>query len=196
MALTELTFEINKSGLLKETEKEILIEAYRELFIKMYGFDMFDSLIKVIDNSAKEVFERSEENQQLAINYLKAVTAIESVSEDDNLELFLVYENDNLIAGGRLLKKDNNTANIIDIAIIKEKIKDEKIICNLIIKKIEEYFINLGFDKMYLEVPLKDIKLLKLASELGFVEDPEDIMVDEEVYAYVINKKLERAKYE
>ena len=190
MVLKNINFEINKNGLLKEKEKEILIDAYRELFIKLYGFDMFDSLIKVIASNAKEVYESNEENQHLAVNYSKAVDVIENIKNNDDTELFLVYEDENLIAGGRLQRKDSTSANLLDIALVRERIIDEKTTYKFIIQNAEDYFKKLNYKKMYLEVPLKDIKLLKVVTDLGFVEDPKDIIISPEVYTYIFNKNI------
>ena len=187
--IEELHFAIRGNGDLNDGEKEILLEAYRELFTQMYGTDIIEAVIKKLEGKNKK-------NKKLAAiteNYMRSIKALDIVSMSDNLSLLLIYNGENnLIGGGRLKVLSEGVGSVPDIAINVSSVEEEREIWKRAISYIEDYFRSLGFNKMYVEIPLSHPNLLFRAQDLGFCEDPEDIVVSSSTRTYLYNKNLER----
>ena len=75
-----------------------------------------------------------------------------------------------------------------------ENCEEKNEIWRLAVAYVESYLQELGFSKMYVEIPLKNPWLLYRADDLGFVESPEDVVNNEVNRTYLLNKELERTK--
>lgn len=184
----ELKFVINRNGNLPEIVNNYVIDLYRNLFIKIYGLDIYDSFLKVANlkkTSSKKVFK------EYAKNYTRAMGVLESVKNDNAIDLLLVYNEDNILVGaGRINKISDKEVNIPDIAVDME-LENAGEVWNETVKYLISYLTNLNVEKMYLEIPFSDGALLVKAANLGFEEDPNDIDI-EKSNTYLLNKNLKR----
>ena len=195
MEVNNLKFVVSKNGEIDEIEEKILIEAYRNLFIKMYGADIVDAYLAVTKTTDKDSIAKvSNKAKKIAENYNKAINVLDSVKRHDDLELLLIFdEEDTLIGGGRLKTIDDKEASIADIA-IGDEYTNKRDVWKEAVKYVEGYFAELGFSKMYIEIPLDEGPLLVRAGELGFTEDPEDIVRNIGQRTYLLNKYIERVR--
>lgn len=192
MKLNSLNFVISDSKILTEEEKNFLVEAYRKMFIKVYGCDVFDAFGIVANINKDDIKSIADNNQKFAQNYERAKDALESLSEND-LSVLLIYKEDRLVGGGRL-KTNYPTIKVLDIALDNIKIEEEREIWKSAILFVEQYFAKQKFERIYIEIPLKEGPLLIRANELGFKEDFYDIEDDKNTY--LLNKKIESIKDE
>ncbi|MBE6156821.1 MAG: hypothetical protein E7161_03650 [Firmicutes bacterium] len=191
MKLSGLKFVIRTNDELSEKEKDYLIDVYHKLFINIYGNDFVDAFSYVTKTNAKELINETYDVKILATNYNKAKDLLDNLKEDANSELLLIYINENNLIGSALIKRMDSVNSIVPYITLDGVDKDlEREIWKKTVSFIEKYLNNLGFQKMYLEIPLKEGPLLIRAKELGFKEDLEDILV-EDVYTYILNKNLE-----
>lgn len=192
MDLQDLKFIINKDGKLKEKENAFLLEAYRNLFIKMYGLDIVDAYLNVTHENINEFMKNHPKVKHNAKNYEEAKNVLLSIKNTANLELILIYLNNKLIGGGRIKKVNNEDASILDLVICCNTLEIEREIWKRCVSFVEEYLVNKKYKKMYLYIPYKEGPLLYRADDLGFKENPDDINIDEEVFTYLLYKDLER----
>jgi len=180
MELENIRFEISNSGKLETRERLVLLSAYKELFVKIYGYDILTEFYK--------------ENNRIPKRVEKTFNVLKSVKENEDLSLILIYYGKQLIGGGRIRKLSDTKASVPDIAIEIGTDKEKREIWKMTVEYVEQYLLNNGFEKMYLEVPLKEAPLLYRAGDLGFIEDPKDIGDDNRTY--LLNKDLVRNKDE
>jgi len=190
MELKKIHFKISDGASLDEKDKELLLESYRELFGQIYGFDIYDSLIKFTKKN-KKMYNRLKEFSE---NYFKSQEMLEGLTEQHDISLLLIFAENILIGAGRIKVLDEETALVPDIAIGIGSEEEKRDIWKLAIQFIEEYLTEENFKKMYIEVPLTAPWLLMRADSLGFKEDPEDIVMDCETRTYLLNKDLERTR--
>lgn len=190
MSLNEVKFVVNRTGELNKDEEELLINTYNNLFIKIFGYDMYESYLKIINSNIKK--PSNSKLQKFAQNYTKSLNILESVKNNDNFTLLMIYLENKLIGFGRMKVINNKEVSVPDIAIVDDLEDIEKDIWQKALKFVENYFTRLGFHKMYVEVPINDVGKLTKTINLGFKEDPDDIEVSEEANKYVLNKILER----
>lgn len=196
MEVKNINFMISKNGEVEASEKEFLTEAYRKLFIKIYGSDIIDALVSTTKLPPKFLLQQRIGLNKYVKNYTKSLNAIESVQVDENLELLLIYQGkDKLIGAARLRKINDLEASIPDIAIDDVSLEDSREIWKQAVEFAEKHFTNQGYEKMYVEVPLCDGPLLCRADDLGFQEDPNDVEISDAV-TYLLSKELERSKYD
>ena len=190
--MNNLKFVIAKSDDLNEEEKGILIDVYRKLFKKMYDNDTVDSYLKATNKDAKAIGEKVSFVTSLARYYQRSIDIMNSIKEG-NIELFLIYMDDNmLLGGGRLYKISPTEASVPDIAIIDLPLSVRRHVWKEAVMYAEDYYTKEGYTKMYLEIPISEENLLSKASKMGFQEAPEDIK--EGARTYLLNKSLERTK--
>lgn len=195
MSLNNISFAISKNADLTESEKDFLLEAYRKLFAKMYGQDVFDSFLSVAKRGSSNFKGRKNKIADFSENFCRALDALELVKSDDSFELLLIYgAEETLVGAGRLRRISDTEASVPDIAIDGVNRELEKEIWKKSVSFAEMHFASQGFEKMYVEVPLQEGPLLVRADELGFKEDPKDIVVSEATRTYFLNKVLERKK--
>ena len=193
MKLKKVSFEISKKAYITKEERDFLIEAYRKMYIKIYGFDFLDAFLCVTKADSSKFFNERKELKNLGENQNRALQAMDTLENNENFELLVIRdEKDNLIGGGRLKKINEKEASIPDIVIECDNVKVSRDIWCQAIKFAEEYFVSCGYEKMYIEIALKDGPLLGRANKLGFFEDPNDIRIDGTVKTYLLNKILER----
>ena len=196
MEVRKVSFEINKKACITKEEREFLIEAYRKLFIKIYGCDMLEALANLTQTSSNKWLRRKG-LQKYAENQIRALDVMNSVENDENFDLLVIRDEESkIIGGGRLRKISDTEASVPDITIEGSSVKDEREIWRQAIIFAEEYFTNLGYEKMYVEIPLQDGPLLGRASQMGFFEDPKDMRVTDATRTYLVNKTLERVQDE
>lgn len=192
MELQNIKFTIFNNGRLSDEERNFLIEAYRKLFVKMYGLDVVDSFLKVTKEDSNDIANINSKVRKMAKNYERAQEALNEVFENPNLELLLIYSDNNLIGGGRLNRINSTDASLLDIVIETGDTLFDRNIWKCAVSFVEGYFIDNGFKKMYLEIPFQEGPLLYRADDLGFRENPNDIKVLEESVTYVLFKDLGR----
>lgn len=190
MELKKVHFKISDGASLEEKDKELLLESYRELFAQIYGFDIYDSLIKFTKKN-KKIYNRLKEFSE---NYFKSQEMFEGLAEQSDISLLLIFAENILIGAGRIKVLDQDTALVPDIAIGIGTEEEKREIWKLALQFIEKHLTDENFKKMYVEVPLSAPWLLMRADSLGFKEDPEDIVMDFETRTYLLNKSLERTK--
>ena len=210
MELDKLKFVLDKTGNISDEERQVLIDSYKELFIEIYGYDILSEYLKSKSNLKNyPLFQDT---------FIGAIDVLKSVRENDEIDLLKIYdENNNIVGFGRLKKtypkrtknpilfmadklfeKHLNVTNehsisVPDVAIASEYQEYRYEIWKRLIAFIEDYVISLGYNKLYIEIPLNSPLLLK-ADDLGFVESPEDIPVTEKPRTRILNKYLERTK--
>jgi len=168
MKLDNIKLSISNKKL-TDSEKSILLKAYKELFTNMYGYDIIQDYLS--------------SSSSLKNDYL-------DIREDTRL--ILIYnEDDNLIGGGRIKEIDNKTIKVLDIAINHSSENEKRNLWKMVISYIEKYYTDLKYKKMYIEIPLNEPCLLIRADDLGFIESPEDISILGNNKTYVLNKMLE-----
>lgn len=192
MELEKIKFAVSSNTDLTESEKQSLLEFYKNYFQIIYGYDIISDYLKQIEENPKK-----RNRTTFGDSFVDSIDVLGSVSKDDNLALLLIYgENATLIGAGRLKKITDEFASVPDVAI---GIQDEELKREIWKKAIifaENYFLNLGFKRMYVEVPLKEPNLLIRADDLGFKENPEDIAIYGEARTYLLNKELVRNRNE
>lgn len=193
--MSNLEFKIVKSEELTEEERNTLVEAYRNLFVRIYNYDIVDSIVKVTNKDLKEVLKRGRVIKCYAENYQRALDAVSSTEESEKFDLFLIFgENGELLGGGRFYRISPNEASIPDIATVDLPLDEVREIWKQAIIFAESHFIQNGYSKMYLEIPLSEGPLLVRAIDMGFSESPEDIVTSPATRTYLLNKYLERLK--
>lgn len=176
MELNNIKLSISDKTKLTDYEKNSLLESYRVLFTKMYGYDIIYDYLK----------SNSKKNNNYYTDFL-----------DDDLSILLIYQNDNnLIGGGRIKIIDNKIIKVVDIAINMSLESDKRDLWKIVISYIENYYRNLNYQKMYIEIPFNEPCLLIRANDLGFIESPEDISILGNNKTYILNKILESKKDE
>lgn len=195
MELSSLSFVVENIRELSADSKEFLIELYHKLFITIYGGDVVDAFTYVTKTNTKDLINKEYDVKALANNYRKATEILKSLEDNPNNELLLIYLDNKLIGSAYLKRIDDNKGLILYIAIDVIEKEIEREIWKETVLYIENYFNQLGYKKIYLEIPFKEGPLLIRANELGFKEDFDDINVDEVVYTYLLNKDLEGLKY-
>lgn len=177
MELNNIKLSISNKKL-TDNEKNSLLEAYKILFNKMYGYDIINEYLK-----------KSSSNTQA--NY-----SINLFDLKKN-ELLLIYDKDNnLIGGGRIKEIDKKTIKVLDIAINIDNEYEKRNLWKMAISYIEKHYLNLNYKKMYIEIPLNEPCLLTRADDLGFKESPDDISILGNNKTYILNKILESKKDE
>ena len=210
MKLDKLKFVVDEIGNISEEEKQLLIESYARLFKEIYGYDIFNEYLKEKSNLKKSpLFQNA---------FIESIDILKSVSENENISLIIIYDENNKVVGfGRLKKikkansknpiveivykilekhldlQDEKSITIPDIAILEDYNNFKYEIWKKTISFIEMYVSELGYDRLYVEIPLNSPLLLK-ADDLGFIESPEDIPTIEKPRTRVLNKYLERCK--
>lgn len=168
-----------------------LLDNYRQIFIKMYGVDLFDSFLEVTKANIDET--RKNNIKEFASNYNLAEEALIEVNHEPGLKTVLVYNHHNiLIGGGRLrLNTLNEGAKIVDLVIFTESTKSNRQIWTASVKFVEEYVKKLGFSKLIVEIPKGEPALLGYAANLGYIEN---IIVNpnDTFHTYLMEKELER----
>lgn len=186
MELNNLEFKINNKFILTDKEINILTEAYRKLYLKIYNYDLFDSFSLITKKDILSIINKNKDIDYLAENYNRAKDTINSFNKR-NIDKILIYYNNELIGGGRI-KINNSKVHILDIAIDGLEKEIARDIWENVVKYIENYY-NKKYKYLYVEVPLKDGALLMRASKLGFNEDVRDIKEDGKTY--LLNKVME-----
>jgi len=209
MELSKLRFVINETGTISEEEQNYINEVYKTLFSEIYGYDILSKYLSQKENLKNDyVFDNT---------YINSIDVPKSLSSD-NIALLMIYdENDKLIGAGRikkieklstknplvevfnkLLEKflksiDEKCISVPDIAISSECADSKYDIWKLAIQFLESYYMSLGYDRIYVEIPLNSPLLLR-ADDLGYIEDLADIPVSDKPRTRILNKYLERTK--
>ena len=185
----EVFFEVVEKLDLTKDEMEFLIEAYRNLYINMYGADIFDYFI-ALAKTETNIIKNDFSILKVAKNYCKAIDTIRGVEKDPQIKMVLIKDSANNLLGSAILQWLNKTqVKLKDIVVVAEKELKKEIWKNGV-SYIIEYLKSLNIQKMYLEVPLRDPTLLIRADDLGFSEDSIDIPDNTEEFAYIMHKNL------
>ncbi len=163
-------------------EENIFINLYRKYYIKYYGYDFYEAYLKVVKN----IDEPNPLNSKIngyAKYFNEAYDIIQIVKENSLILLFKIYIL-NELKGFVLINKKSKV--ILDIILDEMDKEEEKIIERKVINYLNGYFKKLGYSKMYLRIPLKNIILLKLSYDLGFIEEEENI----HDYYYLLTKNI------
>lgn len=209
MELSKLKFVVNETGNVTEEEKTTILEVYKSLFSEIYGYDILSEYLSQKDSLKNSLVFKD--------TYVNSIDIMQSINMD-NLSLLMVYdENDKLIGAGRLKKieklpskiplieifnrllekylksADEKCISVPDIAISSEYADSKYDIWKSAIQFLETYCTSLGYDRIYVEIPLNSPFLLR-ADDLGYTEDPVDIPVTDKPRTRILNKYLERTK--
>ena len=185
MEVKKIKLSINEKGILNEENYNIILEAYHNYFVTIYGMDFFDSVLKVTNIP----YNRSDNVKKFSLNYNRAEEVMESF-KNKNILLLMVYYKKNLIAVARLRYINEEEASIEDFVFIEKNI-DEKLILNKIYEFVENYFKNYEIKKLYVNIPLKShVSLLATSIHAGFREDSENISIDPIPKVYCLNKNI------
>ena len=175
-----LNFTIKTYDELTKRTRDILIESYRKYYESIYGIDAFDAFLKVTKRESNLFDNKITSIKKYSNNYLRALNAIK---EDIVLILFYNSEGD-LIGSSRVIKN-----RVIDVVFNNLSKKEEREYWQEVIKFIEKELKKNKYKKMYIEIPLKEGPLLVRANNLGFIEDPNDIVIGKEI-TYTLNKDI------
>lgn len=186
--LKGVKFLVKQSCVILE-EQNFFLEAYRCLFAKIYGLDIFDSFLKITDISSRNCKNLNQVKNE-SLNYNLAKEALKEINSDVNIQMLLIYLNDDLVGVGRFKKIDEKVVSIPDLIVMGLTSEMEREIWQKAVSFGEMYFTKQGYEKMYLEIPFQEGPLLIRANELGFCEDVSDIKDDSKTY--LLNKVLER----
>lgn len=185
----EVRCEVYKEGVILEKEKDTVNDMYQQLFTDIYGEDVFDAFVKTVKKAVPNIKSKLAKLYYLSENYQRSQKALAMIEGNDTLELLKVYDSDdNIIGVGRLRKISDTVASVPDLAFIDSETKKEVI--NQVLEFIENYFISLGYERIELEIPFKDVIYLARANKLGYLEDIEDMNTG--LRTYLLNKSLER----
>jgi len=188
--LSSLDFDLKYINELNEFEKDFLIESYYKLFIKMYGNDIVDTFSYIVKRSTKELIDKKSDLKLFAKNYKNAIELLKPKNNPNN-KLLVIYLNKKIVGSAYLKRINDDICSIPFVSINVEDKEIEREIWKDSVSFSIQYLKKSGYKKMYLEIPLKEGPLLVRASELGFKEDPNDILVDEETYTYILSLDLE-----
>lgn len=188
MKFSIIDFIINKKKELTEKEINLLIEAYRLYLSKLYGKDELDSFLEVINKTSDKVKNNIDILEDKSKNLKKAKNIIQTTISND-IDMILIYKFKRLIGMARVEKNDADIR-ILDVVFYKLDNNRERKIWVETIKYIENYYNN--FRKIYLEIPYYEGPLLYRAKDLGYEENPEDIIISKDTKYYILNKSLER----
>jgi hypothetical protein len=181
-----LVFAASSFNKLDEDLKEYLFSLYYEYYKKTYGNDPMDVFLKVTKTNINNYIMHIKDT---TINYKNVIKDL-----SDDIIVMLIYDSKlNLIGCSRIKEKDSDVR-VLDIVfdnlgkIIERKNWVE------VVAFLENFYKSRGYNKMYLNIPLKDGPLLVRANELGFKENPDDIEIDAKTY--VLNKLIGSKKNE
>ena len=152
--------------------REDLINLYHKYFIYLNGYDKMDAFLKVTETEIDKYLDKN--IYEYAENYKSAVKFVNSLNNKD--KYLCIYKNDSLV--GIVRFKETKTYIRIYELISNSKMYD----------KVLKYFeTNYQVKKIYLEIPINDIKLLVLSSKMGYLEDNKDM---DDNKKYIVNKEL------
>jgi len=188
MKFSVIDFIVNKKQELTKKEINLLIEAYRVYLSKLNGKDELDSFLEVINKTSDKVIKNIDVLEDKDKNFKKAKNIVEATISSD-IDMVLIYRFKRLIGMARIEKNDTDIR-VLDVVFYKlDKNKERKIWANTI-KYIENYYNN--YRKIYLEIPYYEGPLLYRAKDLGYEENPEDIIISKDTKNYILNKELGR----
>lgn len=190
-----LEFKISAVEYLSIKDKNALIEAYRMYFADCYGKDMVDSFLNVSNLKSNESRKR-DILKDYSDNYKNAIEVFENLISNSYYELLCIKKDNILIGAGRLYSLNRDECGIKEIVFIEDDKKITREVWKQTVSFVEKYFKEKHYKKMYIEIPYLEGPLLIRADELGFKEDPNDIIVGKKEYTYLLNKELERNKDE
>ena len=182
--MNNISFKIADIYDISNEDKNVILEFYRNLFIKMYKEDILDKYLK---NSRKKVID----------GYLTDDLNIFGNKLDKGLkeEFILIYQNDSLIGASRLRNFYEDYCLLVDVATSNLTSEEYREIYTKLVMFIENYLQKINIFKLYVAIPKFDPVILCKMSELDYVEDPDDISLEEDL-VYMYNKCLERKKCE
>ena len=161
------------SNTIKEVNREELINLYYKYFILLNGYDKMDAFLKVTNDKISHYLDK--DIYKDATNYKKAVKLVNSLNNKNN---YLFIYNNNMLVGLARLEENKNNLRILEL------ITDTKIY-KKVLQYLEKYSKNNNYKKIYLEIPINDIKLLIDSVKLGYIE--EDITSKNK---YIVNKDI------
>ena len=188
MELGDLKFSIKDNTDI--VDEETIRKAYHNLFLNMYGMDLIESVAFISQTREDEILKHVNKNGY-ADNSIRVNKLIDEIKNNSNNKLLYIYLNNYLIGVARILRIDALTARVKEVALISLDINIMRDVWMNAILHVQKYLLENGYKKMYLEIPLKEGVLLRKSYEMGFIENPKDIVVDDLVYTYVLNKTLE-----
>ena len=181
---SNIKMEVNDKNNLTFDEQNKLQKKYYELFMRMYGKDVYDSILSFFKEDTKfynflASFSHNNYLSNKVVNDLNDAIAIKKIS-------FLTarYNND-LLAVARLRKIDEVSASIPDVVFFTSERYKLKLWKEILLY-VENYFKASQYLDMYVEVPINDFTLLSGCFDRGFTE------CDGASKTHLLGKKLER----
>lgn len=186
-----LEIVINQDGFLTEKEFAMLQKKYYELFLRMYGKNLADTIIGLLHIQDKS--KLSEFWLKFSENNSRATMALEQLKNmvpKDKLSLLMAYQRHNLVAAARLRNLNAKEASIPDAVFLDESRKKNLWLSMLMYA--ENHCVALGYERLYVEIPFQDYTMLCGCLDEGYQEDREDAVKNLEAKTILLNKKLAR----
>ncbi len=184
MNLRSISFKISSQEILNSKEEKLALNLYHPLFTKIYGYDFYDAYLEVI--KSKNYLEPQDNVLGMAPNSLKLKEVLDDIENNPHIEVLKVFKNYKLIGLGRIEIQKRK----IRLKELVLKIKDKEKI-KLIWEKALEFIISYyqdDYEKLLVEIPLKEPFLLLLLDKLGFKENPQDINIGDKTY--ILSKEI------
>ena len=184
MNLRSLNFKISKKEVLNSKEEKLVLNLYHQLFTKIYGYDYYDAYLEVI--KSKNYQKPPENVLEMAPNSLKLKEVLDDLENNSHLDILKVYKNHKLIGLGRIKTKKDEIR--LQELVLKVKDKEKiKLIWEYALDFMVSYYQD-TYQKLLVEIPLKDVSILLLLDKLGFKENPKDINIGDKTY--ILSKEI------
>lgn len=171
--MQNIKYNIKEFKNLNNANLLFLAKSYQELYMKMYGIDSYDAYLLV----TKGNYLQNQKNTKVK-NYAYNYERFKSVLENKlNCQIIFIYKRRKPIGFVRL-NVTNKSIYIFELIMSEEEYLEE------IVKYLENNYKDK--EKIYVNIPLFNIKLLSLLYNLGYEESAEDIKKD----MYILNKSL------
>lgn len=164
-----------KSNLDINSNREELIGLYYKYFILLNGYDRMDAFLKVTNTTIDNFIDK--DIYKFATNYKKAVDFVNNLS---NKYDYLFVRQSNKLVGLLRFKETKSYIRIYEFTC------DDKLY-NKVLKYLDKYCKEKNYKKIYLEIPINDIKLLIRSNKMGYIEDNNDLHDEKK---YVVNKEI------
>ncbi len=182
----EVKFVIKSIKKVSKFEKDFIIKAFQIYYQKKNGYDLKEAFIKVTKfNSLSR--EKNEIIDAYASNYNKAVLLCNSFTAKE--KILLIYK-DSLLSGCAKIKEEAQLISVSAISILENDKDSFKKIGTSTIEFIEAYYRKQNFNKINIEIALKEVTLLMIVANLGYREEEEDITIDADNDFYIYSKYL------
>ena len=171
--MQNIKYNIKEFKNLNNANLLFLAKSYQELYMKMYGIDSYDAYLLVTKGNYLQNIS-NDKVKKYAYNHERFMNILENKL---NCQVIFIYKGRKPIGFVRI-NVINNSIHILELIISSEEYLEE------IVKYLENSYKDK--EKIYVNIPLFNIKLLSLLYNIGYEESTEDIKKD----MYILNKSL------